>query len=107
MTNWTIWTSLVMFAVTFLFPAVLGVILLLRQHKFDLVRRYTPEGVQVLEHYDGLRRYIKHVERGRLAYFQDKKESEFAELTPYAALFGMEKTWTKKLKRYNKVLKVG
>jgi hypothetical protein len=105
--NLTLWTSLMMYAVTFLAPVVLGLFLMLRQRKFDLVRRYTPKGVRVLEHYDGLKRYIKHVEKGRLAFFQDKKESEFAELTPYAALFGMEKTWTKKLRRYSKVLKVG
>ncbi|MBR3319106.1 DUF2207 domain-containing protein [Candidatus Saccharibacteria bacterium] len=73
-----------------------------QRKRYATLAKYTPEGIAVLDYYSGLKSYIKHVEKSRLEYFQDKHKSEFLKLTPYLILFGMEKTWTKRLNRYER-----
>lgn len=90
----------ILFVALFIVMPIFGWLVRRVQKNFYYLRFYTPEGVQVLDYYEGLKRYIKHVEAERLNYFQNKHESDFLELTPYLILFGMEGPWTKKLKKY-------
>ena len=89
-------------AVIFVIAPLAAAFLDWQKHRFITLAKYTPKGVTVLDYYAGLKRYIKHVEKDRLDLFQNKHESEFLELTPYLILFGMEKTWTNRLQRYQR-----
>ncbi len=81
-------------------PCICGYFMYREKKHYAELSKFTPKGLSVLAYYDGLKRYIKHVEKERLAYFQEKHKSDFLELTPYLILFGMEGPWTSRLKRY-------
>jgi len=89
-------------------PFICGFLMYREKKYYAELSKFTPKGLSVLAYYDGLKRYIKHAEKERLAYFQDKHKSDFLELTPYLILFGMEGPWTSKLKHYKYgIIKLG
>lgn len=81
----------------------------------DKYKKRTEHGLEVSRYTDGLKLYIKMAEADRLKFLQsiegvDTSESGIVKLheklLPYAALFGLEKSWMKELKQYYELEKV-
>lgn len=73
---------------------------------------YTKEGLKESRYMDGLKLYIKMAEKDRLAFLQSVEGAEVTEagivklyekLLPYAAVFGLEKSWLAELEQYCKL----
>ncbi len=69
----------------------------------------TIRGLEMSRYMDGLKLYIGMAEAERIKFFQSKEKAEmtpegivklYEKLLPYAALFGLEKSWMKELDRY-------
>lgn len=69
----------------------------------------TIRGLEMSRYMDGLKLYISMAEAERIKFFQSKEKAEmttegivklYEKLLPYAALFGLEKSWMKELDRY-------
>lgn len=70
---------------------------------------YTNAGLEMSRYMDGLKLYIKMAEAERLEFLQSVKNVDtsnegivklYEKLLPYAAIFGLEKTWMKELEKY-------
>lgn len=91
-------TFAILGAIIMIIPIITGVVLSLRLNIIRKYQFYSPEALDVLHYYDGLKRYMEKVEINQINFHQDKTNSEFLELTPYAILFGLEKTWSKRFR---------
>ncbi len=74
--------------------------------KFD---NYTDSGLEMSRYMDGLKLYIKMAEAERIEFLQSVKNVDtsnegivklYEKLLPYAAIFGLEKSWMKELEKY-------
>ena len=72
-------------------------------------RDRTEKGLDLSRYMDGLKMYISMAEKDRLEFLQSVKTADTSEegivklyerLLPYAALFGVEKTWMNELEQY-------
>ncbi len=72
----------------------------------------TPEGLEASRFMDGLKMYISMAEADRLKFLQsvdgvdvsnDGIVNLYEKLLPYAAIFGLEKSWMKELEKYYKI----
>ena len=72
-------------------------------------KKRTMKGLEVTRYLDGLKLYIKMAEKDRLEFLQSVKNVDTSEegivklnekLLPYAALFGLEKSWMDELEKY-------
>ena len=72
----------------------------------------TKLGLEMSRYMDGLKLYIKMAEADRLKFLQSVKTADtspegivklYEKLLPYAALFGLEKSWMEELKHYSEV----
>ncbi len=72
----------------------------------------TELGLRMSRYMDGLKLYIKMAEKDRLEFLQSVKGADttpegivklYEKLLPYAALFGLEKSWMEELKRYSEI----
>lgn len=72
----------------------------------------TELGLRMSRYMDGLKLYIKMAEKDRLEFLQSVKGADtspegivklYEKLLPYAALFGLEKSWMKELQHYSEV----
>ncbi len=71
--------------------------------------KHTSEGLKMSRYMDGLKLYIEMAEAERLEFLQSKKNVDisnegivklYEKLLPYAAIFGLEKSWMKELEKY-------
>ena len=71
--------------------------------------KHTKEGLRMSRYMDGLKMYIEMAEADRLKVLQSKENAEitnegivklYEKLLPYAAIFGLEKSWMKELEKY-------
>jgi uncharacterized membrane protein YgcG len=78
-------------------------------HKKDAFRRITDEGLKASNYMEGLKMYIKMAEADRLEFLQSVNGVDissdgivklYEKLLPYAAVFGLEKSWMKEMKMY-------
>jgi uncharacterized membrane protein YgcG len=77
--------------------------------------KHTHKGLELSRYMDGLKLYIKMAEADRLAVLQSVKNVDvsnegivklYEKLLPYAAIFGLEKSWMKELEKYYKLADV-
>lgn len=70
---------------------------------------YTKEGLRMSRYMDGLKLYIKMAEEDRIKFLQSMENVDISnegivklheKLLPYAAVFGLEKSWMKELEKY-------
>lgn len=73
------------------------------------VKERSEKGLEYSRYLDGLKLYIKMAEKDRLEFFQSQSKAPidaagivnlYEKLLPYAALFGLEKSWMKHLSAY-------
>ncbi len=85
---------------------VVGTVLYNKTKKFG---RHTMKGLEMSRYMDGLRLYIKMAEAERLEFLQSVEGAEvsnegivrlYEKLLPYAAVFGLEKSWMEELEKY-------
>lgn len=78
-------------------------------NSYNKFKNYTEAGLEASRYLDGLKLYIKMAEKDRLELLQSVKGADaspqgvvnlYEKLLPYAALFGLEKSWTKELEKY-------
>lgn len=81
---------------------------------FAKYKKRTKEGLELSNYMDGLKLYIKMAETDRLKFLQSVKGVDTSEegivklyekLLPYAALFGLEKSWMNELGKYYELTK--
>ena len=72
----------------------------------------TKKGLEASRYMDGLKLYIEMAEKDRLKFLQSVEGVEvtpegivklYEKLLPYAAVFGLEKSWMKELEKYYKL----
>ncbi len=72
-------------------------------------KKHTHDGLKMSRYMDGLKMYIEMAEADRLEFLQSKKNVDvsdegivklYEKLLPYAAIFGLEKSWMKELEKY-------
>lgn len=77
--------------------------------KYARFKRITIKGIDASRYLDGLKLYITMAEKDRLNFLQSVEGADttpegvvrlYEKLLPYAALFGIEKSWIKELSRY-------
>ena len=75
-------------------------------------KEHTLKGIEMSRYMDGLKLYIKMAEADRIKFLQSVEGADTSEegivklyekLLPYAALFGLEKSWMKELERYYEI----
>ena len=73
------------------------------------------KGLEVSRYMDGLKLYIKMAEAERMKMLQSVEGADtspegvvhlYEKLLPYAAVFGLEKSWLKEMEKYYKVAEV-
>ena len=91
---------------TTIFIITLIITLATKKSRFD---RYTEKGLDASKYLDGLYLYIKMAEADRLKFLQSVDGADtsdqgivklYEKLLPYAALFGLEKSWMSELEKY-------
>ena len=72
-------------------------------------KKHTEKGLKMSRYMDGLKMYIEMAEKDRLEFLQSKQNVDISDegivklyekLLPYAAIFGLEKSWMKELEKY-------
>ena len=72
-------------------------------------RTRTEKALTIVHYLEGLKLYIKMAEKDRLEFLQSVKNADISDqgivklnekLLPYAAIFGLEKSWMKELSKY-------
>lgn len=72
-------------------------------------KKHTNEGLKMSRYMDGLKLYIEMAEADRIKFLQSKENVDvsdegivklYEKLLPYAAIFGLEKSWMKELEKY-------
>lgn len=85
------------------------VVRIILSSKNDKYKKHTNLGLQKSRYMDGLKLYIKMAEKDRIEFLQSVKNVDvsnegivklYEKLLPYAAIFGLEKTWMKELQKY-------
>ncbi len=75
-------------------------------------QNYTNAGLEMSRYMDGLKLYIKMAEEDRIKFLQSVENVDtsdegicklYEKLLPYAAIFGLEKSWMKVLEKYYKL----
>ncbi len=75
----------------------------------DIVKKRTEKGLEISNYAEGLHLYIKMAEADRIKFLQSVNTVDTSpegivklheKLLPYAALFGLEKSWMKELSKY-------
>ncbi len=75
--------------------------------------KHTTEGLKMARYMDGLKLYIEMAEADRIKFLQSKKNVDvsndgivklYEKLLPYAAIFGLEKSWMAELEKYYKLV---
>ncbi len=81
----------------------------------DKYKNYSNAGLEMSRYMDGLKLYIEMAEAERLEFLQSVKNVDtsnegivklYEKLLPYAAIFGLEKSWMKELEKYYKLADV-
>ena len=97
-----VWTMIA----TVLLTIVINTIL---RHRAARVEHYTKKGLEASRYMDGLKLYIKMAEADRIKFLQSVKGADtskegivniYEKLLPYAALFGLEKSWMKEFENF-------
>ena len=114
----TNFTSYSIFEGAFLIPAILGILLItflywpIISAKTQKYQERTLKGIEMSRYMDGLKLYIKMAEADRIKFLQSVEGADTSEegivklyekLLPYAALFGLEKSWMKELDKYYQI----
>lgn len=82
---------------------------LLLSHRKRVISNVTDEGLKTSNYMEGLRLYIKMAETDRLKFLQSVDGADisgsgvvklYEKLLPYAAIFGLEESWMKEMKKY-------
>lgn len=91
------------------------VISLVLSSRSGRVKYHTAKGLAASRYMDGLKLYITMAEKDRLEFLQSVKGADvsdkgivkiYEKLLPYAALFGVEKSWMKELEKYCEVREI-
>ncbi len=114
----TNFTSYSIYEGAFLIPATLAILLVtflywpIISGKTQKYQTRTMKGIEMSRYMDGLKLYIKMAEEDRIKFLQSVEGADTSEngivklyekLLPYAALFGLEKSWMKELDRYYQI----
>ena len=95
--------------------AALTIVLIVRSVLNSMNQKYAKhshKGLEISRYMDGLKLYIEMAEADRIAFLQSVKTVDvsnegivklYEKLLPYAAIFGLEKTWMKELEKYYKL----
>lgn len=103
---------LIVILASVLITVVVGIIL---SHRAARVKHHTMEGLAASRYMDGLKLYITMAEKDRLEFLQSVKGADvsdkgivkiYEKLLPYAALFGVEKSWMKELEKYCEIKEI-
>ena len=103
---------LIVILASVLVTVVVGIIL---SHRAARVKHHTMEGLAASRYMDGLKLYITMAEKDRLEFLQSVKGADvsdkgivkiYEKLLPYAALFGVEKSWMKELEKYCEIKEI-
>ncbi len=98
--------------IPFLFPpigVIVFVVAVAIANKISKFEEHTEKGLDYSRYLDGLKLYISMAEADRLKFLQSVKGADtshegvvklYEKLLPYAALFGLEKSWLEELSRY-------
>ena len=98
----------------YFYPVVLLTVLSIAAiHDYEcslrIYARYTEEGIKLSKYLDGLKLYIKMAEADRIKFLQSVPNADvshdgivklYEKLLPYAALFGLEKSWMETMQEY-------
>lgn len=91
------------------------IVSLILSHRAARVKHHTMEGLAASRYMDGLKLYISMAEKDRLEFLQSVKGADvsdkgivkiYEKLLPYAALFGLEKSWMKELEKYCEIREI-
>lgn len=91
------------------FGMILFTFILVKATKISKFEEHTEKGLDYARYLDGLKLYISMAEAERLKFLQSVKGADtshqgvvklYEKLLPYAALFGLEKSWLNELSRY-------
>ena len=119
--EYTSFTKFAIFEGAFLIPIMLiiaiitATVLPLLSIQSEKYKTRTERGLEISRYTDGLKFYIKMAEAERLKFLQSVEGVDTSEkgivklhekLLPYAALFGLEKSWMKELEKYYKLEKI-
>ena len=97
---------------------VIVVVALIRAYLGGRVRKYaghTHKGLEMSRYMEGLEMYIRMAEAERLKFLQSVKGADvsskgivklYEKLLPYAAVFGLEESWTEEMEQYCKVQEI-
>ena len=86
--------------------------ILLLGHRKRVISNVTDEGLKASNYMEGLKLYIKMAEADRLKFLQSVDGADtsgsgvvklYEKLLPYAAVFGLEESWMKEMKKYCEV----
>ena len=95
--------------------AVTTIIVSLLRKSISKYAGHTKKGLEMSRYMDGLKLYIKMAEADRINFLQSVKNVDisnegiaklYEKLLPYAAIFGLEKSWMKELEKYYKLADV-
>ena len=91
---------------------VVGIIWCLLSYNTRAICVHTIKGLELSRYMDGLKMYIKMAEAERMEFLQSVKGADtsadgvvklYEKLLPYAAVFGLEKSWMNELEQYCKL----
>ena len=91
------------------FSTIALIIIIVQASKIKTVSDRTIAGLELSNYMEGLKLYIKMAEADRLKFLQSVEGAEtsnegivklYEKVLPYAALFGLEKSWMKELEKY-------
>lgn len=99
------WVIIAEISITIIICCILG-------HYTKRVQHHTKKGLEASRYMDGLKLYIEMAEADRINFLQSVKGADTSEkgivkiyeqLLPYAALFGLEKSWMGEFEKYCQV----
>ena len=84
-------------------------------NKYKKYKKHTTDGLKASRYMDGLKLYIEMAEADRLKMLQSVEGADvspegivklYENLLPYAAIFGLEKSWMEEMKQYCEVQEI-
>lgn len=102
----------VFFPVVIIMIALTVIVVSLIKRAISKYAGHTEKGLEMSRYMDGLKLYIKMAEAERIKFLQSVKTVDvsnegivklYEKLLPYAAVFGLEKSWMKELDKYYKL----
>ncbi|MBP5512002.1 DUF2207 domain-containing protein, partial [Candidatus Saccharibacteria bacterium] len=108
-TQYAIFEGLFLIPIMIVLAIIIATVLPLLQTQAERYKLRTMHGLEISRYTDGLKLYIKMAEADRLKFLQSVEGVDTSEagivklyekLLPYAALFGLEKSWMKELEKY-------